>query len=111
MLSIPVLNRELVPNHQGHPVDAPPCTVHFRLAYKDTLSMDNSDEVMKRVWSYYQRQVPTWQKWLLVAVLPVLKLFIRKVIGTESEADIKWAMDKVEETLKEVKSQSHVSHE
>ena len=85
--------------------------MHFRLAYKDTLSMDNSDEVMKRVWSYYQRRVPTWQKWLLVAVLPVLKLFIRKVIGTESEADIKWAMDKVEETLKEVKSQSHVSHE
>ena len=57
-------------------MDAFPCTMHFRLVYKNMLEMENVDEVMKRGWSYYQRQVPTWQKWVLVAALPVLKLFI-----------------------------------
>ena len=63
----------------------------------------NSDEVMKRLWSFYQKQVPTWQKWLLLAALPILKLFIKKVVRTETEADLKWARDVVEKTLNEVK--------
>ena len=64
--------------------------------------MDSSDELLKYAWSYHQRQVPLWQKWLLSASLPVFKVFIRKKIRTESEADIKWAKDIVENTIKEV---------
>ena len=55
-----------------------------RLVYGSALSVDSSsDELLRDAWSYHQRQVPTWQKWLLSAALPLLKLFIRNSVQTK----------------------------
>ena len=82
----------------------------YRLVYRSAMLSEDNDDLFKNAWSYSQKQVPVWQKWLLVAVLPVFKLFIRKKIGTESEQDKKWAEDVVESTIKEANTSYFLSH-
>jgi hypothetical protein len=51
----------------------------FRLAYKSGIhDMSDSEEFVKKAWGVNQDGVPAWQKAVLIAAMPVLRLFIRE---------------------------------
>ena len=72
-----------------------------RFVYSIGFGSDNSAEIMKKAWGFHQEDIPKWQKWLLEAMLPLLKTFVSKAVDTSPES-IRRAKADMERTLDQV---------
>ncbi len=73
------------------------------MGYRTSLENPDTDELMPRLWGLHHDKTPLWQKYLLSACLPGLKLFITKRMGTERPEDLAAPKREVDDTINEVR--------
>ncbi len=49
------------------------------------LKHENTEELMKKIWGMKQKRIPIWQKWLLNAMMPLLRYYVTKKVDTSEE--------------------------
>ncbi len=57
-----------------------------RFGYAVALDHPDTEQLMRKIWGMNQRAIPQWQKWLLEAIMPLIRYYIVKKVDTSHEA-------------------------
>ena len=65
-------------------------------------NLPDMQSIMEKAWGLKQPQIPSWQKWIFLPVMPVLKMFVENFVGTQDKKALEESTEAVEKQFGEM---------